>query len=51
MLPIPISVCSIFVCPDSGMAVSAWIFFNVHMDVDACDCTWALYGHQNWLKQ
>ena len=25
-LPIPISVCSVFLCPDIGMAVSVWDF-------------------------
>ena len=25
-LPIPISVCSIFVCPDNGMDASVWDF-------------------------
>ena len=33
------------VCPNSGMAASAWDF-NVHTDVDACDCIRGLYGHR-----
>ena len=39
VLPIAISVRSIFVC-----ATMVWqpVFgiFNVHTDVDVCDCTW-----------
>ena len=27
-LPIPISMCSIFVCPNNGMAASAWDFLT-----------------------
>ena len=29
-LPIPISVCSILMCPNSGMAASVWDFQHVH---------------------
>ena len=39
VLPIPSSVWSISVCPDSGMAASAWEFECVHTAVDACFCT------------
>ena len=42
-LPARIGVCSIFLCPNNGMAASVWNF-NVHIDVDACDCTPGLYG-------
>ena len=44
-LPIPTSVCSICLCLNSGTASHVWIF-NVHTDVDACDCPWGLYGHR-----
>ena len=43
-LPIPTSVCSIFMCPNSIMAVSFGIF-NACTGVDACDCTQGLYKH------
>ena len=33
----------IFVRPNSSMAVGVWDF-SVRTDVDACDCTWGLYG-------
>ena len=36
--------CSIFVWPNNGTAAVFGIF-NVHADVDACDCTRWLYGH------
>ena len=39
-LPIAISVCSIFVCPNNGMTASAWDF-----DVRT-DSTRGLYGHR-----
>ena len=38
VLPIPIGVCSIFMCPNNGMSASCGIF-NVRTDTDACDCT------------
>ena len=44
-LPIPISGCSIFLCPNNGMAASVRDF-NVRTDVYACDCTRGLYGHR-----
>ena len=37
-LPIPTSVYSVYICPNSGMAASAWDF-NVRTDVDTCDFT------------
>ena len=37
-IPIPIGVCSIFLCPNNGMAASVWDF-NVRTDVYTCDCT------------
>ena len=45
-IPIPTSVCGIFLCPDNGMAACVWVF-KVRADVDACDCNCArgLYGH------
>ena len=33
----PVSVCSIFVCPKSGMVANLGIF-NVRTDAGACDC-------------
>ena len=36
--------CSIFVWPNNGTAAVFGIF-NVHADVDACDCTRWMYGH------
>ena len=39
---IPLSVCSIFLCPDYDMGASVG-FFNVYADVDACDS--GLYRH------
>ena len=33
----------IFVCLNSSMAVGVWDY-NMRTDVDACDCTWGLYG-------
>ena len=53
-LPIPINVCSMFVCLNNGTAASFFIS-NVYTDVDACDCTRGLYGHcervctRSWL--
>ena len=44
-LPIPISVCSIFLCPDNGMAARVWDF-NVRTDVDAGDRICGLHEHR-----
>ena len=41
-LPIPISVCSIFVCPNTGMAASLWEVLHAHRC--AGSCTWGLCG-------
>ena len=46
-IPIPISVCRIFVCPNT--------ISNARSDADACDCTRGLCGHrkrvctESWL--
>ena len=37
-LPIPNSACGIFVCPNKGMAASAWDLI-VRTNVNACDCS------------
>ena len=37
-LPIPIGVCSMFMCSNNGMAARVWDFY-VRTDADACDCT------------
>ena len=42
-LPIPIGVCSVFVCPDSVWLALLGIL-NLPTDVEACDCTRGLYG-------
>ena len=40
-LPISTSVCSIFLCPNNGMAASVW-------DFDACSCTWLYRNRWPW---
>ena len=60
IIPIPISVCSIFMCQNNGMAASVGLskvylhsvfgIFNVRTDVDACDCTRGLYGHRKRVR-
>ena len=45
VLPIPNSACSIFMCPNKGMAAMLGTF-NMHLDVKACVCTQGLYGHR-----
>ena len=35
-LPIPLSVCSISVRPNNGMAGRVWDFERAHTEVDAC---------------
>ena len=40
-LPIPVSVCSVFLCPDNGMVASVWDLY-VRNDAEACDCTLTL---------
>ena len=53
-LPIPVSVCSMSVCPNNGR-LSVFGVVNVHTDVNACDCTWRLCKHckrvfaESWL--
>ena len=56
-LPIPISVCSVFVCQDNGIWLPGFGIFNVWTVVDACGCTRGLYGHRkrvctwSWLGE
>ena len=38
-------MCRLFVCPNVGRAAKLRIF-NVHADVNACDCTRVLYEHR-----
>ena len=46
-LPIPNSACGSFVCPYKGTAAKQRCgIFNVRTDVNACDCTWRLYGYR-----
>ena len=45
-LPIPTSVCYIFVCPDNGIRLPVFGIFNTCTGVEACDCTQGLYGHR-----
>ena len=40
-----VAVSPVFLCPNSGMAVSVWDF-NMLIDVVACHCTRRLYGHR-----
>ena len=53
-LPIPASVCNVFVCPNNG-TTAVFGIFNVRTDVDACDFSRKLYGHrkrvsaESWL--
>ena len=54
VIPVPITVCSIFVCPEMVYKYSCQCFGIVYVraDVDACDCTrgggggGGLYGHR-----
>ena len=43
-LPIPVSVCSMCVCPNSGR-FPVFGVVSVHTDVNACDSTWRLCKH------
>ena len=45
---IPVSVCSIFLCPNNGM-LPAFAIFNVRTDVDANDCTQGLNRQRDSL--
>ena len=44
-LPIPISVWVTFFCVQTMVWLTVFGIFNVHTDIDACDCTRRLYGH------
>ena len=52
-LPIPVSVCSIFVCPNNGMAVSVWdLLAWTQMSMHAIahgGCTDVWVCTENWL--
>ena len=39
-----IGVCSIS-CVQTVLCLPVFGIFNMHADVDACNCTWGLYGH------
>ena len=43
-----VSVCSIFMLPNNGVATSICVF-NLYTDADACNCTQGLYGHHESL--
>ena len=42
-----LSVCVVSSCVQTMVWLPAFGLFNVHTDVDACDCTRGLYGHLN----
>ena len=44
---LPCNKRSTFLCPDSGMTAGVLALFNMHTDVDACNCAQRLYGHHN----
>ena len=41
-----LSVCAVFSCVHTMVRLPVLGIFNVHTDVDACDCTRGLYGHR-----
>ena len=41
-----LSVCAVFPCVRTVVWLPVFGIFNVHTDVDACDCTRGLYGHR-----
>ena len=41
-----LSVCAVLSCVQTMVWLLVFGFFNVHTDVDACDCTRGLYGHR-----
>ena len=44
--PIPVSMCSIFMCPDTGNGCGCQrLRFLIHTDFDAHNCTLGLYEH------
>ena len=47
-MPIPIGVCSVFVCPNNGMAARVGDIY-AHTDLDACNCRRGLCGHRKSL--
>ena len=53
-LPIPIHVCSIFVCPNNGIWLPVLGMFNVHTNVDVCDCTtcvmWSMWEETDFTQ-
>ena len=56
VLPIPNNACGIFMCQNKDMSANDWDF-NVHTDINACNCTQGLYGHwkrvctESWLHK
>ena len=50
-----LSVCAVFSCVQRLVWLPVFGIFNMHTDVDACDCTRGLYGHrkrvctESWL--
>ena len=41
-----LSVCAVFPCVQTMVWLPVLGIFNVHTDVDACDCTLGQYGHR-----
>ena len=40
-----LTVCTVFSCVQTTVWLPMLVIFNVHMDVNACDCTQGLYTH------